>query len=155
MIKQSRTIFADQKSWSCLQKTSTGDYMLLFNNVYHTFCNGSEQCIDCTYIYSGTKLFSSYPPLKSLSWQILCLQVTTMWHALLVSGQPQMHSAWLPNSKIAAREQKRKLGPCPKDPFPYLTPVGKLPQACMHELDWTYSTHTMRGLASQAQDSWS
>jgi len=48
------------------------------------------------YTYSGTKLLSSYPSFKEPCHGKLCLQVTIMWHALLVSGQPQTHSAWLP-----------------------------------------------------------
>ena len=137
------------------------------------FANGSEQCIDCT--YSGTKLLSTYPSYKEPYHGKLCLQVTIMWLALLVSGQPQTHSAWLPVtykgggfqmvstwhyraltfaifwvssyidrtlqccivvSKTAAREQKWKLGTCPKNPLPYLTTAGSyIKSRC--ELDWT------------------
>ena len=41
------------------------------------------------------KFLNSYPPFKEPCHGKLCLQVT-MWHALLMSGQPQTHSAWLP-----------------------------------------------------------
>jgi len=39
---------------------------------------------------------NSYPSFKEPCHGKSCLQVTIMWHVLLVSGQPQTHSAWLP-----------------------------------------------------------
>jgi len=75
---------------SCRQEIlipSTGDTYVTTSCCW-TMCiihstNGLQQCIDCT--YSGTKSCHGK----------LCPQVT-MWHALLVSGQSQTHSAWLP-----------------------------------------------------------
>ena len=38
-------------------------------------------------------------------------------------------------NKTAAREQKRKLGPCPENPSPYLTPVGSYIMRQLRRLD--------------------
>jgi len=78
-------------------QTSTGETFVTTScclTIHILQMHGLKQCIDCT--YSGTKFLNSYPSFKKPCRGNLYLQVTIMWPALLVSGQPQTHSARLP-----------------------------------------------------------